>query len=154
MQKVLVTDEWRMLPTYASKPAEELPMFAENRVHQRSSGNPYPCKIVAQVDRQHREERPFRVITLENEYLRLELMPELGGRIYAALDKRTGYDFFYRQHVIFIRMCASSPPWSVWLGRGCPAAWSSTGPATIAPAPLCLWMCPLRRSRAGPSPSG
>ena len=60
MQKVLVTDEWRMLPTHASMPAEELPMFAENRVHQRSSGNPYPCKIVAQVDRQHREERPFR----------------------------------------------------------------------------------------------
>ena len=100
MQKVLVTDERRMLPAYASMPAEELPMFAENRVHQRSSGNPYPCKIVAQVDRQHREERPFRVIMLENEYLRLELMPELGGRIYAALDKRTGYDFFYRQHVI------------------------------------------------------
>ena len=66
MQKVLVTDERRMLQTYASMPAEELPMFAENRVHQRSSGNPYPCKIVAQVDRQHREERPFRVITLEN----------------------------------------------------------------------------------------
>ena len=48
MQKVLVTDERRMLPAYASMPAEELPMFAENRVHQRSSGNPYPCKIVAQ----------------------------------------------------------------------------------------------------------
>ena len=27
-------------------------------------------------------------------------MPELGGRIYAAMDKRTGYDFFYRQHVV------------------------------------------------------
>ena len=100
MQKVLVTDEQRMLPAYASMPAEELPMFAENRVHQRSSGDPYPCKIVAQVDRQHRVKRPFRIITLENEYLRLELMPDLGGRIYAALDKRTGYDFFYRQHVV------------------------------------------------------
>lgn len=100
MQKVLVTDEFRVFPAYTSMPAEELPMFAENRVHQRSSGNPYPCRIVAQVDRQHREERLFRVITLENEYLRLELMPELGGRIYAALDKRTGYDFFYRQHVV------------------------------------------------------
>jgi tetratricopeptide (TPR) repeat protein len=100
MQKVLVTDEFRMFPAYTSMPAEELPMFAENRVHQRSSGNPYPCRIVARVDRQHREERLFRVITLENEYLRLELMPELGGRIYAALDKRTGYDFFYRQHVV------------------------------------------------------
>ena len=27
-------------------------------------------------------------------------MPELGGRIYSALDKTTGYNFFYKQHVI------------------------------------------------------
>lgn len=100
MKHVAVTDEIRKLPAYASPPAEELPMFAENRVHQRSSGNPYPNKVVMRVDRTARYERPVRVITLENEYLRVELMPELGGRIYAAMDKRTGYDFFYRQHVI------------------------------------------------------
>ena len=73
-QKTKVTDEIRLMAAYDSPAAEEMPMFAENRVHQRSSGNPYPCKIVAQVDRQHREERPFHVITLENEYLRLELL--------------------------------------------------------------------------------
>ena len=100
MNPVVVTDELRMLPAYGFPPAEELPLFAENRVHQRSSGNPYPAKAVLQVDRTHRAERPFRVITLENEYLRVELMPEIGGRIYAALDKRTGYDFFYKQHVV------------------------------------------------------
>lgn len=27
-------------------------------------------------------------------------MPEIGGRIYSALDKTTGYDYFYKQHVI------------------------------------------------------
>ena len=100
MNPVAVTDELRMLPAYGFPPAEELPLFAENRIHQRSSGNPYPAKAVLTVDRAHRGDRPFRVITLENEYLRVELMPELGGRIYAALDKRTGYDFFYKQHVV------------------------------------------------------
>ena len=100
MNPVAVTDELRMLSAYGFPEAEELPLFAENRVHQRSSGNPYPAKAVLTVDRAHREERPFRIITLENEYLRVELMPEIGGRIYAALDKRTGYDFFYKQHVV------------------------------------------------------
>ena len=120
MKKVIVTDEIRMMPSYASPPAEELPMFAENRVHQRSSGNPYPNKVVMRVDREHREERPFRVITLENEYLKIELMPELGGRIYSALDKRTGYDFFYKQHVIkpaLIGMLGS------WISGGCEFNW-------------------------------
>lgn len=99
-RKTIITDEIRMIYAYESPAAEEMPIFAENRVHQRSSGNPYPNRVVMKVDREHRKERPFRVITLENEYLKIELLPELGGRIYTALDKRTGYDFFYRQHVI------------------------------------------------------
>ncbi len=98
--KVTVTDEIRTMPCYRAMPAQELPMFAENRVHQRSSGNPYPNKVVVQADRSHREEGRFRIITLENESLKIEIMPELGGRILGAADKRTGYDFFYRQHVI------------------------------------------------------
>lgn len=88
------------IPTYPEPPAEEMPMFAENRVHQRSSGRPYPNKVVMQVDRRHKEEREYTVVTLENDYVRIEILPEIGGRIYSALDKTTGYDFFYKQHVI------------------------------------------------------
>ncbi|HHU03230.1 MAG TPA: DUF5107 domain-containing protein [Christensenellaceae bacterium] len=120
MQKVIVTDETRLMPTYDSPAAEELPMFAENRVHQRSSGNPYPCKVVMRVNREHRSEKPIRIITLENEYLRIELMPELGGRIYSAFDKRTEYDFFYKQHVIkpaLIGLLGS------WISGGCEFNW-------------------------------
>ena len=120
MEMVKVTDEQRLLPAYGTPEAEEMPLFAENRVHQRSNGNPYPNKAVLRVDRKHRENRPFRVIALENEYLRVELMPELGGRIYSALDKRTGYDFFYKQHVIkpaLIGMLGS------WISGGCEFNW-------------------------------
>jgi len=88
------------IPAYPVPAAEALPMFAENRNHQRTSGRPYPNKVVLEVDRSHREEREYTVVTLENEYVRVEILPEIGGRIYAALDKRTGYDFFYKQHVI------------------------------------------------------
>ncbi|MDD3334938.1 MAG: DUF5107 domain-containing protein [Eubacteriales bacterium] len=120
MQKVTVTDEIRLMPAYPSPAAEELPMFAENRVHQRSSGNPYPCKVVTRTDREHKGESPMRIITLENEYLRIELMPQLGGRIYSALDKRTGYDFFYKQHVVkpaLIGLLGS------WISGGCEFNW-------------------------------
>ncbi len=89
-----------VLPTYQEPAAEEMPMFAENRVHQRTSGNPYPNHIVLEVDRKHKEEKEYVCICLENEYLRIEILPELGGRIYSAYDKTTGYDFFYKQHVI------------------------------------------------------
>ena len=88
------------IPTYREPAAEEMPMFAENRVHQRTSGNPYPNHIVLEVDREHKEDKEYICICLENEYLKIEILPELGGRIYSAYDKTTGYDFFYKQHVI------------------------------------------------------
>lgn len=136
MTPVAVKDEIRMLAAYEEPAAEEMPMFAENRVHQRSSGNPYPCKVVVKVDRAHRSERPFRIITLENEYLRIEIMPELGGRIYSACDKRTGYDFFYKQHVIkpaLIGLLGS------WISGGCEFNWPCHHrPSTFMPVDVAI----------------
>lgn len=97
---VTVTECKITIPTYREPPPEEMPMFAENRVHQRTSGNPYPNHIVLEVDRKHKEDKEYTCIRLENEYLRIEILPELGGKIYSAFDKTTGYDFFYKQHVI------------------------------------------------------
>ena len=89
-----------VIPTYPEPKAEDLPMFAENRVHQRTSGNPYPNKVVLKVNRDQKINKEYEVVVLENEYLKIEILPEIGGRIYSALDKTTGYDFFYKQHVI------------------------------------------------------
>ena len=98
--KARVSVERLTLPTYLEPAAEELPMFAENRVHQRTSGDPYPNKIVSSVDRVNRVDKEYTLVRLENDYIRVEILPEIGGRIYSAFDKTTGYDFFYKQHVI------------------------------------------------------
>ncbi len=100
MNKVEISIEKLVLPTYHEPAAEEFPMFAENRVHQRTSGNPYPNKIVARVDRANCTDREYISVRLENEFVRVVILPEIGGRIYSATDKITGYDFFYKQHVI------------------------------------------------------
>ncbi len=97
---VVVTMEQLVLPTYPEAPYEAHPMFAENRVHQRSSGNPYPSRVVLNVDRSHLENVAYQAIRIENDYLSVVVLPQLGGRIYSAYDKVNGYDFFYKQHVI------------------------------------------------------
>lgn len=99
-EKATVAVEKLIIPTYAEPAAEELPMFAENRVHQRTSGDPYPNKIVSAVDRVNREDKEYVAVRLENKYVSVVVLPEIGGRIYSACDKKTGYDFFYKQHVI------------------------------------------------------
>lgn len=100
MEKVKIFESKIIIPTYPEPAAEEMPMFAENRVHQRSSGRPYPNKVVMEVDRTHKENKEYKLVTLENEYVKIEILPEIGGRIYSAYDKTTGYDYFYKQHVI------------------------------------------------------
>ena len=112
MSNASIRIEQLMLPTYPEPGKEEMPLFSEHRVHQRSTGRPYPNKVVLEVNRERKIERSYTVVHLENEYLDVLVLPEIGGRIFAARDKGTDYDFFYRQHVI---------------KPGSPAAWSLTG---------------------------
>jgi len=89
-----------VIPTYPEPEKEKLPMYCETRVHQRTSGRVYPNAIVNNVVRDHKEDREYAAIIIENDFIELIILPELGGRIFAAKDKSNGYDFFYRQHVI------------------------------------------------------
>lgn len=100
MEKAKINVGKIIIPTYPEPAAEEMPMFAENRNHQGTTGCPYPNKVVTKVDRSRKEDKEYVLVTLENEYVKIEILPEIGGRIYSALDKTTGYDYFYKQHVI------------------------------------------------------
>ncbi|HUW09986.1 MAG TPA: DUF5107 domain-containing protein [Anaerolineae bacterium] len=42
----------------------------------------------------------YRLVVLENDFLRLTLLPELGGRVYECIFKPTGSNQFYRNPVI------------------------------------------------------
>jgi len=97
-------------------------MFLDKRVYQGSSGKVYPKPFYRPYL------RPQVRLTvsgdfLENEFIRIMILPEIGGRIHIGLDKTNNYDFFYRQNVIKPR---SSACW----GLGFPAVWSSQLAAT------------------------
>lgn len=89
-----------LIPTYPEAPYEKLPMFDDHRVHQRTSGRVYPNAIVNGVVRHHCAPRQHLAVVLENDFLELIILPDLGGRIFSARDKTNDYHFFYRQHVI------------------------------------------------------
>ena len=87
------------LPTYPVGPAEPNPMFYAGREYQGAKGPVYPYPLLDRL-RDRREDRAYRALWLENEYVKISVLPEIGGRIFTAQDKTNGYDFFYRQHVI------------------------------------------------------
>ncbi|HLH02981.1 MAG TPA: DUF5107 domain-containing protein [Bryobacteraceae bacterium] len=99
-----------VIPTYETAPPQKNPMFLENRVYQGSSGRVYPLPCIERVEQQAHS-RAWQAAHIENEYLRVMILPELGGRIHVALDKTNGYDFFYRQNVIKPALVGLAGPW-------------------------------------------
>jgi tetratricopeptide (TPR) repeat protein len=86
------------------------PMFLEKRVYQGSSGKVYPLPFIDRISTEGKD-RSWQAVHLENEYLRLMVLPEIGGRIHIGLDKTNGYDFFYRQNVIKPALVGLAGPW-------------------------------------------
>ncbi len=104
---------WRekvTIPTYEVGKAEKAPMFLEKRVYQGSSGVVYPYPVIESIaDEPVAHE--WNVVWLENEYIKVMVMPELGGRIQMAYDKIKQRHFVYYNHVIKPALVGLAGPW-------------------------------------------
>lgn len=126
----VAVETW-VIPTYPIPAAEEMPMFAETSNHQGTTGNPYPNRVVSSADGEHKADKEWTVIRLENDYIRLAILPALGGRIFEAYDKTTGYDFLYRQHVIKPALIGA---YGSWISGGIEFNWPfHHRPSTVMP---------------------
>ena len=99
-----------VIPTYEPAPADRNPMFLEKRVFQGSSGRVYPLPFFDRIGPELHD-KSWTALHIENEYLRVTVLPELGGRIYAVVDKTTGYDLVYRNRVIKPALVGLAGPW-------------------------------------------
>ena len=104
---------WRetvTIPTYEVGKAEKNPIFLEKRVYQGSSGVVYPYPVIESIaDKPTPKE--WHVVFLENEYIKVMVMPELGGRIQMAYDKIKQRHFVYYNHVIKPALVGLCGPW-------------------------------------------
>jgi tetratricopeptide (TPR) repeat protein len=85
-------------------------MFLEKRVYQGSSGKVYPLAVTDRISNLSKEQA-YNAVLLENEYVKLMILPEIGGRIHTGLDKTNHYDFFYHQRVIKPALVGLLGPW-------------------------------------------
>ena len=46
------------------------------------------------------EKRDWKVVTLENEFIKVFILPEIGGKVWGAIEKSTGEEFLYKNEVI------------------------------------------------------
>lgn len=57
-------------------------------------------------------QKKWKVVELENEYIKLMILPEVGGKIWTAIEKSTNQPFIYYNHAVKFRDIAMRGPWT------------------------------------------
>lgn len=83
-------------------------------------GDPNPIPLLTAVYPYYRfdgftttpVQKEWKVVELENDYIRLLILPEIGGKIWTAIEKSTNRPFLYDNHVVKFRDIAMRGPWT------------------------------------------
>jgi tetratricopeptide (TPR) repeat protein len=107
---VNIWEEQVIIPTYGTGEPNKNPMFFEKRIYQGSSGAVYPHPIIEKILDQ-KIDQAYTGLFIENEYLKIMMLPELGGRIQMAYDKINSRHFIYYNQVIKPALVGLTGPW-------------------------------------------
>ncbi len=99
-KKAKIWQENMVIPTYELGEEERLPIFFKLRNNQGTRGDIYPYKNKDSLTLARNDAHTYKAIRMENDYIRVTVLPELGGRIYEGYDKANDYNFVYRNNVI------------------------------------------------------
>lgn len=110
MQKVNVWKEKIILPTYEVGKPEKNPVFIEKRVYQGSNGSVYPYPVIEKIA-DEKTDKEYQAVYLENEFVKIMILPELGGRVHMAYDKTKERHFVYYNQVVKPALVGLTGPW-------------------------------------------
>lgn len=102
--RATVSEERRTLPTYAFSEPNPLPILTQDtRLYPYHRFEGYAHEA---------EPREWTVVTLENPWIEVWVLPEVGGKVWGARVKATGHEFIYRNEVMKFRNIALRGPWT------------------------------------------
>ena len=110
VNSVRIWEETVTIPTYGVAAPDHNPRFYEKRAYQGSTGKVYPLPVTEKIY-DEKKDQEYHAVFIENKYLKVMLLPELGGRIQRAIDKTNDYDFVYYNHVIKPALVGLTGPW-------------------------------------------
>ncbi len=110
MSTVKAWVEQVIIPTYGVGKPEKNPIFLEKRVYQGSSGAVYPHPVIEKI-LDEKTDVSYQAVFIENEYVKIMVLPELGGRIQMAYDKVQQRHFVYYNQVIKPALVGLTGPW-------------------------------------------
>jgi len=138
IEKEIQVNAWYekvIIPTYGLGKPEKNPMFLEKRVYQGSTGMVYPHPVIEKI-LDEKMDKEWNAIFIENQYLKIMILPELGGRIQMAFDKTKQRHFVYYNRVIKPALVGLTGP---WISGGIEFNWPQHHrPSTFEPVDHCI----------------
>src|SRR5690606_18372785 len=105
-QEARITEEETTLTTYPYSDPNPVPAFTKARktkIYPYNLFDGYSTKSV---------EQKWKVVKLENDYIEVYVLPEIGGKIWGAIEKSTGNEFLYKNKVVKFRDISLRGPWT------------------------------------------
>lgn len=103
-QSVSIKEESLPLSTYGFGKPNPVPILAENpKIYPYFKFEEY--EHVSEI-------KNWKVVTLENDYIKVFVLPEIGGKVWGAIEKSTGEEFLYKNEVIKFRNISMRGPWT------------------------------------------
>ena len=99
MAQVKISEQEWIIPTYIVNPADKNPMFFKGESYQGASRYIYPYGLNDVISNE-KADKAWKALILENEYIKLCITPEIGGKLYYGTDKTNNYNFIYKNNVV------------------------------------------------------
>jgi len=96
---VRVWEEKVTIPTYLLGEPNPNPQFYNGGNSQGAQHRIYPYPAYDNLTTE-KKDKTYTMVYLENEYVKIGILPEIGGKIFEAVDKTNGYNYIYNQHAI------------------------------------------------------
>jgi len=97
--QVKISEQDWIIPTYKVNPPDKNPMFFKGESYQGASKYIYPYGMNDVISNE-KSDKKWKALILENEYIKLCVTPEIGGKLYYGTDKSNGYNFIYKNGVV------------------------------------------------------
>ena len=103
-QTARISEEVRTLSTYPFSEPNPIPILTrDERLYPYHSFEGYSASA---------EPREWKVVRLENDFIEVFVLPEVGGKVWGAIVKQNGHEFIYRNEVMKFRNIALRGPWT------------------------------------------
>jgi len=97
--QVRVYEGQETIPTYQLGPNEPSPVFYTGRGVQGAAGHMYPYPAQIRLG-EEKSDVVYDMVYLENEYIKVTIAPDLGGKLFSAIDKTNGHEIFHRNSTV------------------------------------------------------